>query len=211
MATAATYTKTGAKASKATTLPKQIFDVKADSHVLLKQAYDTSLSNQRSSTAHTKTRGNVRGGGKKPWRQKGTGRARAGSIRSPIWRGGGITFGPLKENSYKKKLNKSAKQLALKQALSLKAQSKQVSVIEAIEAKDGKTKSLSDLVNKLGLDRKVLIVVDHASEDLKRAASNIANVELVEARNLNTKSTIDSDNLLITKPALAILNERLGE
>ncbi|MEX0919909.1 MAG: 50S ribosomal protein L4, partial [Candidatus Saccharimonadales bacterium] len=192
------------------TLPKQIFDVELNNHVLLKQAYDTSLSNQRISTAHTKTRSNVRGGGKKPWRQKGTGKARAGSIRSPIWRGGGITFGPLKGNNHKKKLNKSANQLALKQALSLKAQSKQVFVIEAIEAKDGKAKSLSGLVNKLGLNRKVLIVVDSASEDLRRAASNLASIKLVEARNLNTKSTLDSDNLLITKPALAMLNERLG-
>ncbi len=211
MATAATYTKTGAKATKATTLSKVVFGEDVANHHLLKQAYETHMSNGRKSSAHTKTRSNVRGGGKKPWRQKGTGRARAGSIRSPIWRGGGITFGPLKERNYSKKLNKTAGRLAIRQALSLKASSGNIAIIEALEAKDGKTKSLKIILDKLKLNRNVLLVVDEVSEDLKRAANNISSVQVVLASSLNTKQVIDSDNLLITKPALKLISERLGE
>src|SRR5690606_12088926 len=102
-----------------TTLPKEVFNVTVENHELLKLAYDAYLANNRTSSATTKTRGEVRGGGKKPWKQKGTGRARFGSSRNPIWRGGGIVFGPLGNENYKKRIPTMAKRVAIKQALTL--------------------------------------------------------------------------------------------
>jgi large subunit ribosomal protein L4 len=122
MANAVTYTKAGAKATTAAKLSKDVFEVVPTSHVLLKQAYVAYLSNGRENRAVTKTRGLVSGGGKKPWKQKGTGRARFGSSRNPIWRGGGIAFGPTGEENYTKQLNTKAKRLAIRQALSLAVQ-----------------------------------------------------------------------------------------
>src|ERR1700686_3786197 len=108
-----TYTKTGNKATVAAKLDKSVFDVDVKNHDLLKQAYLAYLSNARVNLAVTKKRGDVRGGGRKPWRQKGTGRARFGSIRNPIWRGGGIIFGPTGQENYKRKLNTKAKRQAI--------------------------------------------------------------------------------------------------
>src|SRR5580698_5725607 len=115
----ATYTKTGTKATTPAKLDKAVFGVDAKNHELLKAAYVAYLANGRGNLAVTKTRGLVSGGGRKPWRQKGTGRARFGSSRNPIWRGGGIAFGPTGEENYSKQLNLKAKRLALRQALSL--------------------------------------------------------------------------------------------
>src|SRR3989344_4341487 len=117
-----TYTKSGAKASSPAKLDKAVFGLKVDNHQLLKEAYLAHLSNSRSNLAKTKKRGEVRGGGAKPWRQKGTGRARVGSIRSPIWTGGGVTFGPTGSENYNRRINTKAKRQALRQALSLAAE-----------------------------------------------------------------------------------------
>ncbi|NCU39275.1 50S ribosomal protein L4, partial [Candidatus Saccharibacteria bacterium] len=110
-----------------TTLPKDIFGVEVPNHELLKLAYDSYLANSRGANATTLRRGEVRGGGKKPWKQKGTGRARFGSTRNPIWRGGGIVFGPLGNENYTKKLSKTAKRVAVRQALTLANQAKKIS------------------------------------------------------------------------------------
>ncbi|MCU0667151.1 MAG: 50S ribosomal protein L4 [Patescibacteria group bacterium] len=125
-----TYSASGVKATTAIKLPKDIFAVEVSNHELLKQAYVAHQANGRLSLAKTLKRGEVSGGGKKPWRQKGTGRARTGSIRNPIWRGGGITFGPSGNENYSKKINASAKKVALKQALSLATINKPVYVID---------------------------------------------------------------------------------
>lgn len=210
MASAATFTKTGTKASKQATLPKEVFAVDVSDHSLVVQAYDAQQANSRHNWAKAKTRAEVRGGGRKPWRQKGTGKARAGSIRSPIWRGGGITFGPEGRENYSKKLNRNTARKALAQALSLKAADKSVSVIEDIALKEGKTKELKKLIDKLGLDKTLIIVVKDIDTPLKRASSNLPNVRVLSANYLNTKAAVDADHLLFTKPALDELKQRLG-
>ncbi|MEX0748663.1 MAG: 50S ribosomal protein L4 [Candidatus Saccharimonadales bacterium] len=205
MAQAITFTKTGAKATKQTTLPKELFDHEVKSYTLLRQAYEAYEHNGRSSTARVKTRGEVRGGGRKPWRQKGTGNARAGSIRSPIWRGGGITFGPTGEENYTKKLNTTAKRRALTQALSLKAAAKSVYTIETIELKENKTKELAQLLAKLDMGRRIIVVVENKTPELTRAANNLPEVSLMQASYLNVKTVLDADGLLFVGKAMEVL------
>src|SRR5579884_627450 len=141
-----TYTKTGNKATASAKLDKAVFNIDVTNHQLLKQAYLAHQANFRPNLAQTKTRGLVRGGGRKPWRQKGTGRARYGSIRNPIWRGGGITFGPTGLENYKVNLNAKAKRNAIRQALSLAEKANKISVIENIEIKDTSTKAVANLL-----------------------------------------------------------------
>lgn len=210
MASAATYTKTGNKASKQATLPKGVFDTDTSNHDLIAQVYEVQQSNKRVNSAKTKDRSQVRGGGRKPWRQKGLGYARAGTIRSPLWRGGGITFGPEGRENYSKKLNKSATRKALAQALSLKADNSSVSIIEDINPTNGKTKELQQLLDKLSLEGKILIVAKEIDPLLKRASANIPHVRLISAEYLNTKAVVDADQLLFTKTALEAIGERLG-
>lgn len=196
----ATYTKSGAKASSVASLPKEVFAVEVKNHELLNLAYNKYLADARTNNATTKQRGEVRGGGKKPWRQKGTGRARAGSIRSPLWTGGGVTFGPSGNENYRKKLSKTAKRNAVKQALSLKSNA--VSVIESVDAKDGKTKAIADLLKKVGAKRRTLIVVNEKSDSAVRATNNLADVKLVGATYLTVFDILNADSILIEKAAL---------
>lgn len=206
----ATYSKTGTKSATSVPLPKEVFTEKVDSHVLLKQAYELYLANGRSNNAKTITRGNVRGGGKKPWKQKGTGRARHGSIRSPIWRGGGITFGPTGEENYSKKLSKKASRKALRQALTLSAEAGKLSVIETFDAKDGKTTQTAKLLDKVGATRRVLLVVEEKTETVDRATRNITNLKVTQATYLNVYDVMNADTLLITKKSLEEVKEWLG-
>ncbi|MGC1177201.1 MAG: 50S ribosomal protein L4, partial [Candidatus Saccharimonadales bacterium] len=155
MATA-TYTKAGAKATTPAKLDKAVFGVETKNHELLKAAYVAYLANGRQNLAVVKTRGLVRGGGKKPWKQKGTGRARFGSSRVPIWRGGGITFGPTGEENYTKQLNVKAKRQAIRQALSLASTAGKIVVIEDVVSKEGKTAELAKLLQKIGAEKNVL-------------------------------------------------------
>src|SRR5579862_9595084 len=129
----ATYTKSGAKATTAAKLDKAVFEVEVKNHQLLKDAYLAYLASGRMNLAVTKKRGEVRGGGAKPWRQKGTGRARFGSSRNPIWRGGGVAFGPTGNENYSHKLNQKTKHAALRQALSLAANEKRIKIIETFD------------------------------------------------------------------------------
>src|SRR5215469_7394431 len=144
-----TYTKSGTKATTAAKLDATVFSVMPTNHELLKLAYVAYLANGRDNLAVAKTRGLVSGGGKKPWKQKGTGRARTGSSRNPIWRGGGIVFGPTGEENYRKEVNVKAKRLAIRQALSLAANDNKISVIENVELKNAKTAELAKLLNKI--------------------------------------------------------------
>lgn len=205
-----TYTKTGNKATTAAKLNKTVFGVAPQNHELLKQAYDTYLANGRMGNAKTKQRGEVRGGGKKPWRQKGTGRARFGSSRNPIWRGGGIAFGPTGEQNYTKQLPTTMKRKALKQALSLAADEGQLSIIETFECKDGKVKETLSLLNKIGAKGSVLIVVSDKDSLVERATRNIPNVRAVPANYLNVYDLLNADMVVMSQKALEIVHDWLG-
>ena len=205
-----TYTKAGSKATSEAKLDNAVFGVEPKNHELLKQAYQAYLANGRENLSKTLRRGEVRGGGKKPWKQKGTGRARFGSIRVPIWRGGGITFGPLGVENYTKKLTISAKRTAIRQALTLKSKANAVIIIEDFIVKDGKTSAASALLSKIGANRRVLIAVDNKTPELERAVRNLKDVELVQAQYLNTYSILNADKIVITTKALETVHSWLG-
>jgi large subunit ribosomal protein L4 len=168
------------------------------------------MSNGRENLAVTKTRGLVSGGGKKPWKQKGTGRARFGSSRVPIWRGGGVVFGPTGNENYKKYITTSEKRKALKQALSLAVSENKLIIIEDITT-TGKTAELAKLLNKIKATRNILVVVDNKSDVLIRSASNLDKVKLVQAKYLNVFDLLNADSLVITKPSIEIITEWLKE
>ncbi len=205
----ATYTKAGAKAAAAAKLNKAVFGVSPESHELVKAAYVMYLANGRQNLAVTKTRGLVRGGGRKPWKQKGTGRARFGSSRVPIWRGGGITFGPTGRENYSKQMNGKAKRLAVRQALSLAADAGKVIVIEDMVSKEGKTAELAKLLAKIGAEGSVLIVVERKSDMLMRACRNLRGVRLVGAHYVNVYDVMNADKIVFVKAALDLVAERL--
>lgn len=209
MAKVTTYTKTGNKASQNATLSPEIFAVDAVSYDLLKQVYTAQHSNARTAQPRAKTRSRVRGGGKKPWRQKGTGRARAGSNRSPLWRGGGVMFGPTGNQNHTRHVTQAAKRTALKYALTLKHQSENVLVIEDVSV-DGKTKSLRGLLEKLPVRGRTVLVVDEMNPQLKRSASNLVGVEVVTAAELESVRVLDADWIMFNKPSLRALEGRLG-
>lgn len=205
-----TYTKSGAKATTPAKLDKSVFAVMPENHELLKLAYDAYLANGRENLAITKTRGLISGGGKKPWRQKGTGRARFGSSRNPIWRGGGIVFGPTGEENYSKKMPITAKRLAIRQALSIAANENRVKVIESIETK-GKTSDLVTLFTKIEANKgTVLLVTDNKTEELVRAANNLQATKVVQASYLNVYDIMNADAIVVSQKSLEILNQWLG-
>lgn len=204
------FTATGAKASVAPKVAKEVFDVENVSHELIKAAYTAYLANGRENLAKTKTRGDVSGGGKKPWRQKGTGRARFGSSRVPIWRGGGITHGPTGNENYTHAISVGDKRGALRHALSAKAKAGAVVVIDALEAKNGKTSEVASVLAKVGATRNTLIVTDVKNEMFERAVRNIGSVKLVRVRAVNVFDVMNADTIVIAKTALEELNEWLG-
>lgn len=205
-----TYTKTGTKATTAAKLDKNVFSVIPKSHELIKSAYVAYLANGRDNLAQTKTRGLVRGGGRKPWKQKGTGRARFGSTRNPIWRGGGIAFGPTGEENYTQKLHVSAKRLATRQALSLAAESGKVIIVEDLKIKDGKTAEAAKLFAKIGVNRQALVVVADKTDELVRATRNLQDIKLIQARYINVYDVMNAHHIVITNDALKVVSEWLG-
>jgi large subunit ribosomal protein L4 len=206
----ATYTKAGAKATTAAKLDKTVFEIKAENHELLKLVYTAYLANGRGNLAVTKTRGLVSGGGRKPWKQKGTGRARFGSTRNPIWRTGGIVFGPTGQENYTKSVNLKAKRLAIRQALTLATEDGKLIVMENLEVKSGKTADFVKLMTKVGATGRVLIAVDHKSEELVKASRNLGDVKLVQATYLNVYDLLNADHVVITEAALKAVSEWLG-
>ncbi len=185
----------------AATLNKDIFEVNVDNHELLKTAYDAYLANSRSAHAKTLKRGEVRGGGKKPWKQKGTGRARFGSTRNPIWRHGGVAGGRTGEENFTKKLSKNAKKVAVKQALSLKNANKAI-IVESI-ATTGKTREIAKKLSDLKLnDKNVLMVVDVKAPEVLRATNNLPNLKLVRATYLNVFDILNADTVIFSETAL---------
>ncbi|HSW37219.1 MAG TPA: 50S ribosomal protein L4 [Candidatus Saccharimonadales bacterium] len=205
-----TYTKAGTKSTTPAKLSKAVFGVIPTNHALLQEAYVAYLANGRLNLAVTKTRGLVSGGGKKPWRQKGTGRARFGSSRVPIWRGGGITFGPTGEENYSKQLNVKAKRQAIRQALSLSAEAGKVIIIEDVESKTGKTAELAKFLEKIGANSSVLLIVDQKATELIRAASNLSGLKVISALYVNVFDALNADKIVITEKALAAIEEWLG-
>jgi large subunit ribosomal protein L4 len=189
---------TPAKAS----LPKAVFAVEVTNHELLKLAYDSFLANSRKASATTLQRGEVRGGGKKPWKQKGTGRARFGSTRNPIWRGGGIVFGPRGNENYKLKLSKTSKLVAVRQALTLANQAKKIIVTDVKTT--GKTADIAKFFveQKFDKDAKVLIVVDEKTPELMRATNNLQNALLVRASYLSVYYILNADKIVMTPAAV---------
>ncbi len=188
-------------------LPKEIFEQELLSE-LLHQVVVAQQANRRSVIAHTKIRSEVSGGGRKPWRQKGTGRARHGSIRSPIWRGGGITFGPRKDKNYKQKINRKMAQKALLIALSTKAKDKEMKILDKIFLPEPKTKLMQNILDKLSLPGSMMIVVNKDNRLLKRAGRNIEKTRIVFVEQINALDLLSYRNLLITLPAIETLKER---
>lgn len=192
-------------------LSDAVFQVEVPNHELLKLAYDSYLAANRQVSATTKTRGEVRGGGKKPWRQKGTGRARFGSSRNPIWRGGGVVFGPLGIENYNKRLAKSTKRVALRQALTLANRDGEITVIDAVKT-TGKTREIVKLLADLNLaDRRRVLLVDVKNELNLRATANLPQVELVSPTYLSVFHILNADAIVFTKEALAATTEWLKE
>ncbi len=209
MATA-TYTKSGAAATTAVKLDQTVFGIEKINHELLKQAYVAYLANGRENHAVTKTRGLVSGGGRKPWKQKGTGRARFGSTRNPIWRGGGVAFGPTGEENYRKDMNLKAKRLAIRNALSVAATENKVAVIEDFVLKEGKTSEMVALLAKIKATKNVLLVVENKTPEIVRASNNLQQVKVVQAQYVNTYDALNADSIIFTTAALAVVSNWLG-
>ncbi|MDB5181230.1 MAG: rplD [Candidatus Saccharibacteria bacterium] len=194
-------------AAKATVLPEEVFAVDVKNHELLKLAYDAYLANSRQSSATTLTRGLVRGGGKKPWAQKGTGRARFGSSRNPIWRGGGIVFGPLGNENYSKRISTQSKRQATRQALTLASKANKVHVLDVQTT--GKTAEVVKFMADNKFDRKVLLVVETKTPELLRATNNIQNVLLVSTKYLTVFHILNADHIVLSKASIPTLKSWL--
>lgn len=191
-------------------LNPEIFNLEVTNHELVKLAYDAYLANSRTSHAKTLKRGEVRGGGKKPWKQKGTGRARFGSTRNPIWRHGGVAGGRTGEENFTKKLSRNAKRIAIMQALSMKNTEKAIQVIDTLGIKDGKSKEVvKTLEDKKIAPKNVLIVVSEKDELTLRATNNLAFVKLVRPTYLNVFDIMNADTIVIVKNALSVLDNWL--
>jgi large subunit ribosomal protein L4 len=187
-------------------LPKEIFDVKINND-LLYQAINIQLANRRTHLAKTKDRSEVRGGGKKPWRQKGTGRARHGSIRSPLWVGGGVTFGPNTDKVFERKINKKARRKALFMVLSSKVQDKELIIIDELKA-EIKTKKMVDLLSKLIKNEKkhsILIITSKKDEKILKAIHNIDYVKPLAADSLNVLDLLSFKYLLMDKESIKVI------
>jgi large subunit ribosomal protein L4 len=200
-----TYNTNGEEIGQ-TRLPSEIFDVKINSD-LIHQVVISQMANKRTVIAHTKDRAQVRGGGKKPWRQKGTGRARHGSRRSPLWKGGGVTFGPTKERNFEKKINKKMKRKAILMVLSAKVKNNLLLILEKLSLEKPKTKLMAGFLGKLPFKGSALIVLPHLERDIVRSARNIKHVATVEARNLNALDLLSFKYLIMPKDAIKVIKE----
>lgn len=204
------YSKAGVKSATPLKLDKNIFGLEVKDHQLLKDAYLRSAAGARQNLAVVKKRGQVSGGGIKPWRQKGTGRARFGSSRNPIWRGGGVAFGPTGFENYTRKLNTGARRTALKQALSLAYKEDRIKVIETFACPDGKAKPTIQLLKKIDAKGAVLIVVSTKDDLVNRATQNIANVRAIQANYLSAADIMDADVIIISQKSLDFIKNWLG-
>jgi large subunit ribosomal protein L4 len=197
-------------------LADKIFGVKANNE-LLHQAVIAQMANARQVLAHTKDRSEVRGGGKKPWKQKGTGRARSGSSRSPIWIGGGVTFGPTKDRNFKKKINQKMKQKALFMAFSDKLATNSLVIVDNLEFGEYKTKKFNEMLtsfekNVLNNERRNILIVNEAKEEkAKYSSRNLQGVKILNLENINLVDLLNYKNLLLTESVVNILTDRYNK
>ena len=188
-------------------LNKELWAIEPNDAVLY-DAITLSRNSLRQGTASTKTRSEVSGGGIKPWRQKGTGRARQGSTRAPHWRHGGVVFGP-HPRDYDKKMNRKERRLALKSALAYKAIDNELVVVDSFKLESSKTKEVVGILNNLKVSKNVLIVVDELDENMVLATRNLNNVILLEANEINVLDVISSDYMVVTEKAIKMIEEVL--
>ena len=189
-------------------LSEAVFGIEPNENIV-HSALVNYLANQRQGTQSTKTRAEVSGGGRKPWRQKGTGNARQGSIRAPHFVGGGVVFGPTTERNYTKKQNRKERRLALKSALTYKARENGIVVVENIELSNNKTKDFIKLLEDLKVTGKTLIVVKELTDNLILASRNLSNVKVIESHEINTYDVLNYNNVVITEEAVKMLEEVL--
>lgn len=193
-------------------LPEAIFGLKVKEAVV-SQAVQAQLSVSRVNRAHTKTRGEVRGGGKKPWRQKGTGRARHGSTRSPIWIGGGVTFGPRNDKNFAKKINKKMKRQAILMALSGKFKDNEILLMDNLKLEKIKTKELAQIISnfkkefKKDFDRSILFILPRADEKVILSARNLKNVGTIGAGSLNIIDLLSKKYLVMTRETVSAIEK----
>lgn len=187
-------------------LPKEIFGLEINPD-LVHQVVVSQMANRRMVIAHTKDRAQVRGGGKKPWRQKGTGRARHGSRRSPLWKGGGVTFGPTKERNFKKDINKKMRRKAMFMVLSAKAENNLLIVLEKLILEAAKTKAMASMLKKMPFKGSLLIVLPKLEKNIVRASRNIPDLATIEARNLNALDLLSYKYLLMPKDSIKEIKE----
>lgn len=207
MTEATLYNAQGEEAGKKA-LPESVFSLKPSSG-LLHEVVTRHLANQRAGSAHTKTRGEVSGGGRKPWKQKHTGRARAGSIRSPLWRKGGVVFGP-RHRSFRSEMPQAKSKLALAQALSAQAAAGRVGVVQGFALDKPKTKELVQRLVKLGAGSRVLVVVEPWDPGLFRTGRNIRGLELRTPSALNAYDVLRAGRILIQEAALERLDSHFN-
>ena len=190
------------KESGEMTLSKDIFEVPMNAD-LVHQVLISHTANQRQNSAHTKNRGEVRGGGRKPWRQKGTGRARHGSIRSPLWKGGGVTFGPRNDKNWEKDIPKKMKRKALYMVLSQKAKDNLLVVLDKLEMEKPKTKAMHDVIKKLPVNSESrLVLYSDGNNKIFLAARNIKKTGVSEARNLNIVDLLNYKYVVVSKDGI---------
>lgn len=187
------------------TLPGILFGIEPNENIVQKSV-KVDLANRRQATAKTRTISEVRGTGRKPWRQKGTGRARVGTHRSPLWRGGAVVFGPNGKQSYKLKMNKQEHFLALASVLSDKANEKKITVVENAKLESGKTKDFVKALKTLKLQGKTLMVIDEFDDNFLRATSNIPELKVVGSDNVSVYDVLNSANLVLTKAVADDMN-----
>ncbi|MCX7797963.1 MAG: 50S ribosomal protein L4 [Melioribacter sp.] len=198
------YKIDGTKTGEQVELSKEIFEIEPNDHVLY-LAVKAYLANQRQGTHKTKERSEVRGGGKKPWRQKGRGSARAGSIRSPLWIGGGTVFGP-KPRDYRQKLNKKVNELARKSALSYKAKNNQIIVVEDFDFDKPKTKDFVNILKSLNVNgKKTLLLTNGMLENVYKSGRNVEKVKILEANKASAYELLNNQVLILQKSAVNLL------
>ena len=200
------YNQLGEKVSTVS-LKGEVFNVEVNNSAMF-DAVNVYRSNMRQATSKTKKRDEVSGGGKKPWRQKGTGRARAGSSRSPIWVGGGIVFGPTGDQNYTLQQNKKEHRLALKSALTLKVKDG-LKVVDNLELKEIKTKSFVEIVKALKAEGRILVVLTDVEENLALSARNLLNVTITVPTNVSVYDLLNNQSVIMSKAAVKALEEVL--
>lgn len=187
-------------------LNPKIFGLKVN-QTLVTQAVLVQQANDRQVVAHTKTKGEVRGGGKKPWKQKGTGRARHGSIRSPQWKGGGVVFGPRSDRNFELSINKKQKRKALLMSLSDKLSDNKIIIVDSLALSTPKTKELANGLSKLKIDRSALITTAEANQGLVRASQNLKKIAVIRANSLNILDVISHKHLVLDKASLDVIEK----